>query len=307
MGGEHEDWRPSERERRAWEREMLRRLEELDRLDEEHGLGVMPGSQVTGRPAPRRRRSRARSTAGLSRGTTLLTGLLAMLLLAVVVAVHPSDRAQAIRSLVGAGAERLGVVPEVARSGPHAFLATQPGSGEPVGYDPCRPVEIVVNPDGAPESWRSLVATAVERTSQATGLRLEVVGETDDRTITDRGAGPGAAPPVLVAWADEEEVPELEGDVAGIGGSTAVGFPAGRQYFTTGIVVLDTDDFAEIEGRLGGRDQMQAIVDHEFGHLVGLDHVDDPGELMYAENVGRTDYGPGDREGFARLGSIPCR
>ena len=54
------------------------------------------------------------------------------------------------------------------------------------------------------------------------------------------------------------------------------------------------------------RANLQAIVDHEFGHLVGLDHVTDPGELMAEVNLGRTSYGPGDLEGLARLGAIPC-
>jgi hypothetical protein len=35
--------------------------------------------------------------------------------------------------------------------------------------------------------------------------------------------------------------------------------------------------------------------------------VTDPGELMNGDNIGRATYGPGDLEGFARLGSIPCR
>ena len=47
-------------------------------------------------------------------------------------------------------------------------------------------------------------------------------------------------------------------------------------------------------------------MDHEFGHVVGLDHVDDPAELIQY-NMGVTAYGPGDLEGMARLGSIPCR
>ena len=39
---------------------------------------------------------------------------------------------------------------------------------------------------------------------------------------------------------------------------------------------------------------------------MGLGHVEDEGELMHVENVGLTTFGPGDREGLARLGSIPC-
>jgi hypothetical protein len=37
-----------------------------------------------------------------------------------------------------------------------------------------------------------------------------------------------------------------------------------------------------------------------------LDHVDDPSELMYDRNVGLTEFGPGDREGLAALGSGSC-
>ena len=46
---------------------------------------------------------------------------------------------------------------------------------------------------------------------------------------------------------------------------------------------------------------------HELGHLVGLDHVDDPNELMYPRAAERTSYGPGDLKGLALLGAIPCR
>ena len=93
------------------------------------------------------------------------------------------------------------------------------------------------------------------------------------------------------------------GDVAGIGGSVATG-PPGRLRYVTGRVVLDQELFADF----GPREApfAQAIVDHKLAHVVGLGHVDDPGELMYDDNLGRTTYGPGDREGLARLGSISC-
>lgn len=78
----------------------------------------------------------------------------------------------------------------------------------------------------------------------------------------------------------------------------------GRLRYATGRVVLDRDVFAS----LGPRDVVyaQAIVDHEFAHLVGLGHVDDPGELMNEADSQGSSYGPGDREGLARLGSIRC-
>ncbi len=55
-----------------------------------------------------------------------------------------------------------------------------------------------------------------------------------------------------------------------------------------------------------GRAQVTAIIEHELGHLVGLDHVSAPDELMFRNNVGLTSYGPGDLRGLALLGQGPC-
>jgi hypothetical protein len=45
---------------------------------------------------------------------------------------------------------------------------------------------------------------------------------------------------------------------------------------------------------------------HELAHVVGLGHVAEPMELMFVDNSGQVELGPGDREGLARLGSVPC-
>jgi hypothetical protein len=182
---------------------------------------------------------------------------------------------------------------------------TQRGSDEPVGYDPCRPIEVAVNPSGAPDNYEELVRTAIEHTSDATGLSFDRVADTTDRDFDRRSVIPVAAGPVLVAWATPDEEPELAGDVAGLGGSTAHDFGTGRLQYVTGVVVLDQQVFARLAD--DAEDEAQAIVDHEFGHLVGLAHVKDPGELMNATNEGQLHYGPGDLEGLARLGSLKCR
>ena len=56
-------------------------------------------------------------------------------------------------------------------------------------------------------------------------------------------------------------------------------------------------------GRAG---QATTIVQHELGHVVGLDHVDDPGQLMYRSNKGQVNLGPGDVEGLAIAGAGPA-
>lgn len=233
---------------------------------------------------------------------TYLTVLLTSVAVFVFVVVAPTAEMQDLRRLVGLGGERLGAAPVVPDGpGSYQFLQTQPQTDEPVGYDPCRVIEVEVNPEGAPEGYDELVDTAIAHTSGATGLRFERIGLTDRRPPKLTTA---RRQPVLVAFATSDEVPELAGDVAGIGGSTYVERGFRDRRYVTGQVVLDADVFEDIsEDRYPAA---QAIVDHEFGHLVGLDHVDDPRELMYAENVGLTTYGPGDLKGLARLGNIAC-
>lgn len=233
---------------------------------------------------------------------TYLTVLVTSVVVFVFVVVAPSSGMQSLRRLVGLGGERLDAAPVVPDGpGSYKFLQTQPQSDEPVGYDPCRVIEVEVNPEGAPEGYDELVDTAIAHTSAATGLRFERIGPTDRRPPKLTTA---RRQPVLVAWATSDEVPELAGDVAGIGGSTGVERGFRDRTYVTGQVVLDTDVFDDISG--DAYPAAQAIVDHEFGHLVGLDHVDDPRELMNSDNLGLTTYGPGDLKGLARLGNIPC-
>ena len=48
------------------------------------------------------------------------------------------------------------------------------------------------------------------------------------------------------------------------------------------------------------------MITHELGHVLGLAHVDDPRQLMFAENLGTTTLADGDRRGLAALGAGAC-
>jgi len=240
---------------------------------------------------------------GQRAGGSALSGLFSTIFVvgAVVagfLAWHPAYDLDTVRRLVAdtGVVEPTTVAPATSGEGTFTYAMTQADGVSPVGFDPCRVIEIVVNPRGAPQDYAEMVDTSVRRTSEATGLTMEVVGETSERDFTSRGPGD----PVVVAWADSAEVPELSGDVRGLGGSTAMQSGGTRRY-VSGMVVIDTDGAAF---DLGGR-VSQAILDHEFGHLVGLGHVDDAGELMNPTPA-RLSYGPGDLEGLASLGQIEC-
>lgn len=186
---------------------------------------------------------------------------------------------------------------EAGTAGSFAFLQTQPDGEVPVGFSPCGPVEVAVNPDGAPEEWAELVLASLGRVSAASGLDLTLVGETDE-VWSDGPRELGS--PVLVTWSDAAGVPALAGMPAGLGGATYVNGPDGRMWHASGQVVLDAADLTRWE-------QHAAVLDHELAHVLGLDHVDDDGELMAAVNTtGRVSFGPGDLAGLAWLGAIRC-
>lgn len=216
--------------------------------------------------------------------------------------------------------EPLGVPADTASAGPHAFAATQDDGATAVAWDPCRPVPYVVRP-GGPAGSDLLLRQAIDRVSIATGLRFV------DQGTTDEVPGPARAPyqperygdrwaPVLIAWSNPGEYPILGGreengagvtDVAGVGGASSAGWEGEPTVYVTGSLVLDEPDLTAMLAQRDGWDRVRSVIMHELGHVVGLDHVDDPGQLMHATTVpGVVEFGPGDLQGLAALGRGPC-
>ncbi|MCU1369423.1 MAG: Peptidase metallopeptidase [Ilumatobacteraceae bacterium] len=199
-----------------------------------------------------------------------------------------------------------------ADGGRYGFLETQADGETPVTYDPCRPITIVVNQRDMPDGLEDVFADAVATAAEISGLDLTIEGETDERPKLGRSAyqpdryGQRWAP-VLMAWSDEDEIPELADTVAGIGDSVSVEPETGPRTYVSGIVIIDAGDAREIERMPDGDRIARDIVLHELGHLIGLAHVDDPSELMYPE--GQDDlhnYQQGDQTGLTQLGQGPC-
>lgn len=218
----------------------------------------------------------------------------------------------------GAGASPDRLLPAVlvpAGSGGYVFSNTT-ATGGPVTWDPCRPITIVTrNTSTEPASGDQLVQDSISAIQQATGLSFVREGRTDEAPSAKRQEyqpqryGNRWAP-VLLAWSDPQETPELAGRVLGVAGPSRITVTPPDEppmtAYVTGTVTLDGPEIAQL-ARSQGAAAARAVVEHELGHLVGLNHVPDRSQLMYSETeFGVTSYQSGDRRGLAQLGAGAC-
>jgi hypothetical protein len=222
------------------------------------------------------------------------------------------------RPPAGIGEHRspIGTPPPVGvASDKYSFMAVQADGTTPVAWDPCRPIHYVVNSAEEVDHGAQLLQQAINRVSHATGLHFIDDGTTDELPVPYREAyqplryGDRWAP-VLIAWTDPTAIPDLQGDVIGLGGPTPYtgDGPNDPTIDVSGIVYLDSPQIRTDGQKYGdGADMTRALMMHELGHLVGLGHVSDTTQIMNPFLVpGTTSYGVGDLDGLAKLGEGRC-
>jgi hypothetical protein len=214
--------------------------------------------------------------------------------------------------LVGASGGIIATTADRAPRGTFRFLE-RTASGGPVRWNPCEPIHYAANLTDAPAGALEDLQAAVRRVSDATGISFAYEGETGSTVgfqvhagyfVTDREGG--AWLPVLVDWLPHEEFltwDPRQGVVAFAHPETGSSRFEGQ--YVSGIVVVDGE--AGLPPGFEFRFSEGLVLQHELGHLVGLAHVSDPGEIMYAserlEGNPIRDWGPGDRQGLRELGA----
>jgi hypothetical protein len=188
----------------------------------------------------------------------------------------------------------------------HGFLGYRM-DGSPLRWNPCASIHYVVNPSTAPDGSVEDVHEAVRRVSQATGIAFEYDGLSDEvpsrrRLPLQREEYGERWAPILIAWVDPEDTDiafERDGHEA-----AAVASPSrpltGEEIFVSGFIAMSLDDPNPPGFSWPGA--QGPVLLHELGHVMGLAHVDQLGEIMERRGGGVTDYGPGDLEGLRRLG-----
>jgi len=178
----------------------------------------------------------------------------------------------------------------------HAFLATQ--GGNPVTWNHCQAIRYQVNPKSAPPSWKETVQAAIKDVEDASGFVFADRGTTVKTQLIGAGRYAGNEwEPVLIVWSDRYQDRHLDGTVVGLGGSR-ISVVNGVQRFVIGQVSLDSSEKDPFVTRM--------VLEHELGHVLGLDHTSDSSQLMYKGYHGQKGLGKGDIAGLQRLHDVPC-
>lgn len=171
-------------------------------------------------------------------------------------------------------------------------------------FDPCRPVEFVYNPVGAPEGAVRDLRDALHRMSTATGLDLVLDGPTN-AADQDWAVTGGARRPVLVNWGRPGHGVLMEGASAT---AEPVGYDnaAGRTVFVSGQLTFNVEHDHIYRPGFGTYGSRVSLYMHEIGHVLGLDHVDDNRQLMFGTVANARDLGAGDLAGLRVLTGGGC-
>ncbi|MEP7045366.1 MAG: hypothetical protein ABI949_01735 [Ilumatobacteraceae bacterium] len=195
--------------------------------------------------------------------------------------------------------------PHVPLTGPTGPPPTQPftfsqiSRGVPVRWNPCAPVRYTVNLGGYDPGFRQVIAEAVERLQAATGLGLVPIGDTTFMPTNALGTSKAATDgEIVIALGDKVQTDLVPGQVVG-----RAGFVFSSTSILRASVVIDMGDIGTHP--VWSSTGPGPVLLHELAHAVGLDHVDDPTQLMnaVASQGGPVTYGAGDLTGLWQVGA----
>ena len=267
-------------------------------------------SPTWSRPQPRARRDPALWIAGTIGAIAVVIATLVVANPRPPVAVGPPSGAVTATPVPSASTE----VP-TDPNGAYSFLAAtfHDGRKVPVRWNPCQPIEYELDLEVSPPGAERAIGDAFAASTAATGIAFKNDGATHAgaHALFQRAfladALRSVYRPVLITIVSHRAFRTFETP------KRVVAFTRPQRgtglfddQWVAGAVVVD----GGIRYPSSGRWSLRLVIQHELGHLLGLDHVTAGDELMFSYEVARSSipdpidgWGPGDLAGLQQLGA----